>query len=113
MTGFDNIEFSTVTTPSITTVDQPRIRLGLMACELLVEKLRTRPCLRRACCWRRAYRAESTSNSRAVAPEPFRRSFLKRRAAPRGTAMVPRGHAYALVCLGHGGAPFTHRGVRY
>ena len=54
VTGFDNIEFSTVTTPSITTVDQPRIRLGLMACELLVEKLRTRPCLRRACCWRRS-----------------------------------------------------------
>ena len=39
VTGFDNIEFSTVTTPSITTVDQPRIRMGLMACELLVEKI--------------------------------------------------------------------------
>lgn len=39
VTGFDNIEIASVTTPSITTVDQPRIRLGLMACELLVEKI--------------------------------------------------------------------------
>ena len=39
VTGFDNIDFSSITTPSITTVSQPKLRLGLMACELLMEKI--------------------------------------------------------------------------
>ena len=37
--GFDNIDISSMTTPSITTISQPKIRLGLMAAELLVEKI--------------------------------------------------------------------------
>lgn len=39
VTGFDNIEFSSITVPSITSVRQPRQELGFMACELLLEKL--------------------------------------------------------------------------
>ena len=79
VTGFDNIEFSTVTTPSITTVDQPRIRLGLMACELLVEKI-ANPALpsKGVLLETELIVRESTSNSRAAAaaaPEAFRRSF--------------------------------------
>lgn len=37
--GFDNIEFSTMVTPSITTVSQPCFQLGYQACELLIEKI--------------------------------------------------------------------------
>ena len=37
--GFDNIEFSSMASPSITTVSQPRTQLGFMACELLLEKI--------------------------------------------------------------------------
>lgn len=39
VTGFDNIDISSMTIPSITTVNQPKMRLGLMACELLIEKI--------------------------------------------------------------------------
>ena len=37
--GFDNIDISAMTIPSLTTIDQPQMRLGLMACELLIEKI--------------------------------------------------------------------------
>lgn len=37
--GFDNIDISSMTVPSLTTIDQPRMRLGLIACELLIEKI--------------------------------------------------------------------------
>ncbi len=37
--GFDNIEFSTMTCPSITTVNQPRLQLGYTACEMLLEMM--------------------------------------------------------------------------
>lgn len=39
VTGFDNIEFSALTVPSITTVNQPRQQLGFSAAELLLEKI--------------------------------------------------------------------------
>lgn len=39
VTGFDNIEFSSMAIPSITTVSQPKTQLGFMACELLLEKI--------------------------------------------------------------------------
>lgn len=35
--GFDNIEFSMMTTPSITTVNQPSFQQGYSASELLLE----------------------------------------------------------------------------
>ena len=37
--GFDNTEISTVCTPSITTVSQPRFQMGYTACEILLEKI--------------------------------------------------------------------------
>lgn len=37
--GFDNIEFSSMIIPSITTVSQPESQIGFMACELLLEKI--------------------------------------------------------------------------
>ncbi|MDR2870746.1 MAG: LacI family DNA-binding transcriptional regulator [Deferribacteraceae bacterium] len=39
VTGFDNIEYSSMVTPTITTVSQPRFQLGVTSCELLVEKI--------------------------------------------------------------------------
>ena len=38
VTGFDNIQFSAMSIPSLTTVNQPKTQLGFMACELLLEK---------------------------------------------------------------------------
>lgn len=35
--GFDNIELSTMTSPAITTVSQPRQQMGYTACEMLLE----------------------------------------------------------------------------
>lgn len=35
--GFDNIEFSKMTTPSITTVNQPKLQMGYTACEMILE----------------------------------------------------------------------------
>ena len=40
VTGFDNVEISQATSPSITTINQPKYQLGYMACELLIEKLK-------------------------------------------------------------------------
>lgn len=37
--GFDNIELSLMTSPSITTINQPRFQQGYSACELLVEMI--------------------------------------------------------------------------
>jgi DNA-binding LacI/PurR family transcriptional regulator len=37
--GFDDIELSSMTNPSITTVKQPSIQIGYQACELLIEKI--------------------------------------------------------------------------
>lgn len=37
--GFDNIDFSMLTTPSITTVSQPSFQEGYSSCELLVEMI--------------------------------------------------------------------------
>lgn len=39
VTGFDNIDISQTTDPTITTIDQPKYQMGCMACELLIEKL--------------------------------------------------------------------------
>lgn len=38
--GFDNLDISRMTTPTITTVNQPRFIIGLTACELLIEKIK-------------------------------------------------------------------------
>lgn len=40
VTGFDNVDISQATSPSITTINQPKYQLGYMACELLLEKLK-------------------------------------------------------------------------
>ncbi len=37
--GFDNVDISIMTSPTITTVNQPKFQLGFMACELLIEKI--------------------------------------------------------------------------
>jgi LacI family repressor for deo operon, udp, cdd, tsx, nupC, and nupG len=37
--GFDNIDISSITTPSITTVNQPKFQLGFLSCELLFERI--------------------------------------------------------------------------
>lgn len=37
--GFDNIDFSSICEPAITTINQPKQQLGYMACELLVEQI--------------------------------------------------------------------------
>lgn len=37
--GFDNIDITTVTIPTITTVNQPKLQLGFTACEILFERL--------------------------------------------------------------------------
>lgn len=37
--GFDNIDFSAMTTPSLTTVSQPSFQQGYSACELLMEMI--------------------------------------------------------------------------
>ncbi|WP_343247510.1 LacI family DNA-binding transcriptional regulator [Diplocloster hominis] len=37
--GFDNVDISSITMPSITTVNQPKFQLGYISCELMHEKL--------------------------------------------------------------------------
>lgn len=37
--GFDNIEISSMCTPSITTVNQPRYQMGLLSCDMLTERI--------------------------------------------------------------------------
>lgn len=37
--GFDNIELTTMITPSITTIEQPCFQIGYQSCELLIEKI--------------------------------------------------------------------------
>ena len=37
--GFDNIAFSMLTTPSITTVSQPSFQEGYSSCEILIEMI--------------------------------------------------------------------------
>ena len=37
--GFDNIDIATMTTPALTTVNQPRYRMGYSACNLLLERM--------------------------------------------------------------------------
>ncbi len=37
--GFDNVDLSTISTPSITTIEQPSYQLGFQACSLLLEKI--------------------------------------------------------------------------
>jgi DNA-binding LacI/PurR family transcriptional regulator len=37
--GFDNIELSSIMSPSLTTIDQPGEKIGYQACELLIEKI--------------------------------------------------------------------------
>jgi len=44
VTGFDNIDISQATVPTITTVNQPKYQLGCMACEFLIEKLLNPTC---------------------------------------------------------------------
>lgn len=38
--GFDNIDISSMTMPSITTINQPRFQLGFVACNILCEKIK-------------------------------------------------------------------------
>ncbi|WMC91124.1 LacI family DNA-binding transcriptional regulator [Kineothrix sp. MB12-C1] len=38
--GFDNIELSTMSRPTITTIEQPCFQLGYQSCELLIEKIK-------------------------------------------------------------------------
>ncbi|MCI8830574.1 MAG: substrate-binding domain-containing protein [Lachnospiraceae bacterium] len=40
VTGFDNVDISQATSPSITTINQPKYQLGYMACEFLLERLK-------------------------------------------------------------------------
>jgi LacI family repressor for deo operon, udp, cdd, tsx, nupC, and nupG len=37
--GFDNIGLSSLCTPSITTVNQPKFQLGLLSCEMLIKRI--------------------------------------------------------------------------
>lgn len=37
--GFDNIDLASMTTPAITTIDQPSYQIGFQSCELLIEKI--------------------------------------------------------------------------
>lgn len=37
--GFDNIDLTSMTTPAITTIDQPSYQIGYQSCELLIEKI--------------------------------------------------------------------------
>ena len=37
--GFDNIDITSTSVPSITTVNQPKLQLGFSACEILIEKI--------------------------------------------------------------------------
>lgn len=37
--GFDNVDISSMTNPTITTISQPEFQLGFSSCELLVERL--------------------------------------------------------------------------
>lgn len=37
--GFDNVETSRITSPAITTIDQPGFQMGQQACSILVEKI--------------------------------------------------------------------------
>lgn len=39
--GFDNIDFSMMTSPSITTINPPRFQMGYTACEMLIEIILT------------------------------------------------------------------------
>jgi LacI family transcriptional regulator/LacI family repressor for deo operon, udp, cdd, tsx, nupC, and nupG len=41
--GFDNIETSQYVTPALTTVHQPKLRLGQLAMEMLLDRLAGRP----------------------------------------------------------------------
>jgi len=38
--GFDNISLCQIIRPSLTSVDQPKLKLGFTACEMLIEKIR-------------------------------------------------------------------------
>jgi LacI family repressor for deo operon, udp, cdd, tsx, nupC, and nupG len=38
--GFDNIDISSMCSPSITTVNQPRYQMGLLSCDMLIERVR-------------------------------------------------------------------------
>jgi LacI family repressor for deo operon, udp, cdd, tsx, nupC, and nupG len=39
VTGFDNVDISSMTYPTITTVNQPRFQLGFLSCEMLIEMI--------------------------------------------------------------------------
>lgn len=41
VTGFDNITYSAFTLPSLTTIDQPKLSIGMEAAELLLDLLKT------------------------------------------------------------------------
>lgn len=43
--GFDNIEFSSLFTPAITTINMPRFQLGVMSADLLFREIAGVPCI--------------------------------------------------------------------
>lgn len=40
--GFDNIQFATMTNPSITTIAQPMYEIGCQSCKMLIEKIKNK-----------------------------------------------------------------------
>ncbi len=41
--GFDNIQFSSMSTPALTTINQPQYQLGLISCDMLIKLLKKEP----------------------------------------------------------------------
>jgi LacI family transcriptional regulator, repressor for deo operon, udp, cdd, tsx, nupC, and nupG len=41
--GFDNIQFSAMSMPALTTINQPRYQMGLISCDMLVKELKHEP----------------------------------------------------------------------
>lgn len=41
--GFDNIQFSSMSTPALTTINQPQYQLGLISCDMLTKLLKDEP----------------------------------------------------------------------
>ena len=37
--GYDNVDYSLISTPTITTINTPKFQLGYTACEILIEQI--------------------------------------------------------------------------